>query len=136
MAFDKGHALVIGVGSHRHAPRLDARQTAADAHALASVLRDEQYCGYPDDQVELLQDQSANAAGILAALDRLAGRVKESDTVVIFYSGHGEYGADGNYYLVSHDAQLKDRKVVTGTGVSQVDLLKRTTELIESTTLL
>jgi hypothetical protein len=45
----------------------------------------------------------------------------------LFYSGHGHYGADGSYYLTTHDTQLQGvpghRTVVAETAVSQQELL-------------
>lgn len=125
MSFSHGHALLIGVGSHKYVPKLDVPVTVADASAVAAVLRDAQYCGYPQDQVVELHDDTATREGILAALDQLARRAQPKDTVLIFYSGHGDYCVDGEYYLVSHDAQVKNAKVVGGSGVSQAVLLDR-----------
>lgn len=64
----------------------------------------------------LLTDAAATRDGILAALDTLAVRVGEDDTVFVFYAGHGEYGDDG-YYLTTHDTQLVGRKVTVGSGI-------------------
>ncbi|HEX7773335.1 MAG TPA: caspase family protein, partial [Pyrinomonadaceae bacterium] len=42
----------------------------------------------------------------------------------IFYSGHGEYGADGDYYLTTHDTTLDSKyKVEKGAGISDTDLI-------------
>jgi hypothetical protein len=78
MAFTHGHALIIGVGSYQHEPRLNVPLTAADAQAVATVMRDEKHCGYPATQVTLLTNAEATRAGILAALitDRPAQRRK------------------------------------------------------------
>lgn len=126
MAFDQGHALLIGVGTHQAAPKVvNVPLTVADAEAVADILRDPRYCGYPPDQVEVLHDQTATREGILNALDHLAKRAQPDSTVVIFYSGHGAYGSDGNYYLVSHDAQIVSARVAKDTGVSQAALLEK-----------
>ena len=57
----------------------------------------------------------------VADAQAVAGILRE----LFYYSGHGEYGEDGNYYLVSHDARLSNRKVVAGSGVSQGELLEK-----------
>jgi hypothetical protein len=44
--------------------------------------------------------------------------------VVVFYCGHGEFGADGEYYLVSHDVKLAGNRVEPGSGVSQAELVR------------
>jgi hypothetical protein len=91
---------------------------------VAAVLRDPQSCGYPPEQVTLLSHAAASRAGVLAALDALAARAGEGDTVFVFYAGHGEYGDDG-YYLTTHDTQLAGRKVVVGTGIREADLIAK-----------
>ncbi len=123
MPFKGGHALLIGVGSHTYAPQLNVPISVDDAQAIADVLTNEGYCGYPSNQVEVLHDASATKEGILGALTELSKRVKPEDTVTIFYCGHGDYGTDGEYYLVSHDARIEGSKVKAGTGVSQAALV-------------
>jgi hypothetical protein len=125
MLFDQGHALVIGVGTYAKAPRLNVPITAKDAAAVAELLRDPRRCAYPPEQVTLLHDEAATRERILAELDRLGGATTEESTVVVFYSGHGEYGEDGTYYLTTHDTELASRKVVADTGVREQELLDR-----------
>lgn len=123
MSFERGHALLIGVGSHTYAPQLDVPVSVKDANELAAVLTDEAYCGYPPDQVSVLHDSSANRKGILNGIAELAGKVEPEDTVTIFYCGHGDYGTDGEYYLVGYDARISKNMVQAGTGVSQAELI-------------
>jgi hypothetical protein len=125
MPFDRGHALLIGVGTYQHTPRMNVPITADDARAVAQVLRDPRFCGYPASQVALVHDEQATSAAILAALDQLASRTGLDDTVVLFYCGHGDFGDDGDYYLTSHETRVADGKVVAGTGLSQKILLEK-----------
>jgi hypothetical protein len=126
MAFDRGYALLIGVGTYQNAPHLDVPITAADAEQIAMVLRDPQFCGYPADHVTLLRDTQATRAGILHELDSLATCATKDDTVVLFYSGHGHYGEDATYYLTTTDMQLTDKgKVADGSAIRQDELLAR-----------
>jgi hypothetical protein len=124
MIFPTAHALLIGIGSYAHAPQLNVPITVADASAVAAVLRDPQYCGYPPERVMLLSDAAASREGVLAALDGLAARAGEDDTVFVFYAGHGEYGDDG-YYLTTHDTRLAGRKVAVGTGLREAELIAK-----------
>ena len=55
--------------------------------------------------------------------------MKPTDTVLLFYVGHGAYGTDGHYQLVSYDSQITGSKVVVGTSVSELDLLERLRKL-------
>ncbi len=127
MQFTKGHAVVIGVGTYQHMPERDVPLTADDASEVAAVLQDQRYCGYPQQQVHLLTKDQATRENILEALDSLATMSAE-DTVVVFFSGHGEYGTDG-YYLTTHDTKMVNGKVVEGTGVRETELLERLRQL-------
>lgn len=125
MAFTQAHALIIGVGSHLYASFADVPITVEDAKAVAEVLQDSKACGYPASQVILLENDKASKNGILSTLREFAGLVKAEDTVFLFYCGHGSLGSDGNYYLVSHDARIKDGRVVPNTGVRESELLEQ-----------
>jgi uncharacterized caspase-like protein len=125
MSFSQGRALIIGVGSYRNEPRLNVPITAADAEAVAAVLRDPAFCGYPADQVKVLRDDGAGRDGILTALDALAADAGEADTVLLFFCGHGDFGDDGDYYLTTHDTRLQGNKVVSGSGLRQGELIEK-----------
>jgi esterase/lipase superfamily enzyme len=125
MPFPQGHALLIGVGTYRDEPQLNVPITAADAQALADVLRDPSLCGYPAEQVQVLRDAAAEREGILSALDALALHTDDDDTVLLFFCGHGDYGNDGDYYLTTHDTRTQGGKVVGGTGIRQSELIDK-----------
>jgi hypothetical protein len=125
MLFSGGHALVIGVGSYTHDAGKNVPITVADAQEVASVLRDPQFCGYPEHQVNKLHDAAATREGILATLDALAANTTTDDTVFLFYSGHGNAGDDGHYYLTTNDTRWTSSKVISGTGIRDGELLER-----------
>ncbi|NCC34029.1 MAG: caspase family protein, partial [Chloroflexia bacterium] len=122
MTFSQAYALLIGIGSYTYHPQMNVPVTARDANALAAVLRDPRFCGYPETQVSLLSDAAATRAEILAALERL-GSLPEESTVLLFYTGHGEYATDGTYVLTTHDTRMQNGRVVDGTGISEQELL-------------
>jgi hypothetical protein len=124
MSFTNGFALVIGIGTYANTPKLNVPITAQDAKEIADVLKDQSKCGYPAQQVTLLNDADATRDRILQEFDAIAQKVIGNDTFFLFYSGHGEYGTDG-YYLTTHDTQLENKKVVTGTGISEKELLEK-----------
>jgi hypothetical protein len=123
MSFANGHALLIGVGSYAHHPAMDVAITADDARAVAGVLADTTYCGYPQSQVTPLTGGAATRDGVLDALKAFAGKLGADDTLLLFYAGHGAYGDDGSYYLTTHDTQMQNRRVVSGTGVREAELI-------------
>jgi hypothetical protein len=129
MIFDVGHALVIGVGSHKFHPQFNVPITARDAKAIRDLLGDPKTCAYPPQQTEFLHEDSATTADIIAALEDLKDRVTEDDTVFIYFSGHGAFGTDENYYLATHDVRFvntggKELSIEAGTGLSQVKLVE------------
>lgn len=123
MAFTQGQALIIGVGTHKYESRYDVPITVLDAQAVVDTLKDNRVCGYPAGQVNFLHNETATRAGILAALDEAAQRVRPDETLFFFYCGHGAMGTDGSYYLVSHDAKLAGGRVAKDTGVSEKELI-------------
>lgn len=124
MAFANGHALLIGVGTYTHAAHLDVPVTVGDVEEIAGHLQDPSLCGYDPARVTTLLRENATRANILAALDGLA-MTKAGDTVLIFYSGHGELGTDGKFHLTAHDTAFSSTRVETGTGVEERLLLDK-----------
>ena len=124
MPFSTGHALLIGISGYAYAPRLGMPIFAADVSAVSAVLRDSRVCGYPPEQVTLLVDAAATRDGILAALDTLAARAGEGDTVFIYYAGHGGFGENG-YYLMAHDSQVAAGQLLGGTALGEADLIAK-----------
>ena len=101
------HAMVVGINEYGGDGLPPLAYAARDAQALASAL---QAGGF--DSVTLLENRNATRDRIVAALRALGQRVKEEDSVVLFFSGHGSIGPgpDGkpHYFLVPQDGRLAD----------------------------
>jgi hypothetical protein len=100
--FQKGHALIVGVGA-------DLLCTISDAEGLAKILKDEARCAYPSEQVHLLTSKKANRESVLTALDDLAKSTDDESTVIIYFSGHGHQVITTNgesYYLMTHGSDV------------------------------
>jgi hypothetical protein len=81
-------ALIIGIDKYPNlSDQAQLEGCVRDAREVADLL--EKRFGFPASQMTLLLDEQATRDGILAAIDALAGQVKENDAVVIHYSGHG-----------------------------------------------
>ncbi|MFG6100964.1 caspase family protein [Leptothoe sp. EHU-05/26/07-4] len=124
MAFDTGYALVIGVGSYQHEPQLNVPLTVEDAQAIVKILHNLNHCAYPEQQIQFLHDETATRQNIEDALDNLAKTLHDTDTLSVFYSGHGDYGDDG-YYLTTHDTRLDGNQVAVGSGLHERALLEK-----------
>ncbi|NJN19060.1 MAG: caspase family protein [Oscillochloris sp.] len=123
--FTPGYALLIGVSSSANEPRLNVPVAAAGIRAVAHVLADPAFGAYPANQVTALSDADATRAGILDALDALALSTGADSTVFLYFCGHANYGDDGDYSLITHDTHFQKRKVVSGSGVRQGELIAK-----------
>ncbi|MFD8974342.1 caspase family protein [Streptomyces sp. NPDC059593] len=88
MTLGTRRALVIGIANYDTISSLP-EAVLNDARDTASVLRAEEYCGFPPNQVKVLLDDQATLEGIRSGLAYLASTSTTEDTVVIFFSGHG-----------------------------------------------
>ena len=86
--FAVGHAVVVGIAKYGNIRRLPEAVTN-DARDVAEILTSAEYCGYLPDNVHLLLDEDATLARIRTALNAVATASGPSDSVVIFFSGHG-----------------------------------------------
>jgi hypothetical protein len=81
-----------------------------------------------------LHDDTATTQRIQDALDELANTAKATDTIFVFFAGHGAFGTDKNYYLATHDVQFADTvdlelRIKAGTGLSQLALVEKFKQL-------
>ena len=89
------YALLIGIGN-------DLPISVLDATALNNILIDEQYAGYPEENIILLTEKQATRAGILKAFEHLISKIDEDSSVMLFYSGHGGVYED-QFFLVPNN---------------------------------
>jgi DNA-binding NarL/FixJ family response regulator len=80
----RGYALLVGIAAYSFIPQL--AKSSIDAQDLKDTL---EICGYPQENIRLLQDQAATKAAINQALNWLSNQARDDDTVIIFFSGHG-----------------------------------------------
>jgi len=89
------HALVIGVDEYEHWQALDC--AVSSACEVANVLQ--RHYGFQD--VILLTNGDASRSAILAALHQLQGQATDRDSVLIYYSGHGNKDRSTGYWIPS-----------------------------------
>lgn len=87
-----GRALLIGINDYPHVRRL--RGAVNDIETMRQVLLTRY--GFSPDHIQVLRDQQATRAAILAALERLAQEAGPDDRVVIHFAGHGSQVQDQN----------------------------------------
>jgi hypothetical protein len=103
----KQHALVIGIDEYTGQGQGGYTKLSAaerDAKALGQLL------ARGAGGVTVLENRAATRAKVIEALQGLRGRVRDEDSVVLFFAGHGSVGPgdDGrlHYYLVPHDGEV------------------------------
>lgn len=117
--FTQGHAVLVGVGA-------DLPVTVQDATVIAGLLRDPARCAFPNEQVHLLTEATANRALVLSSLDLLAQSIGPDSTVIVYFSGHSyrvqSPGQPETFYLLSHGYDVDD---LPNTAVSGAELTGR-----------
>lgn len=107
-SFPQAHALLIAIADYDGARRLP-QAVINDAQDVATLLRSPAACGYDSSKVRVLLNAEATKTTILAELDRLANEVGPSDTLCIYFSGHGWRRSDSeDSYLLPVDAWRAD----------------------------
>lgn len=125
--FESGRALLIGIGSGYPGNLALPDVVSADAKAMESVLTDPSLCGYVSENVQTLLDERATRSNIVNGLEQLVRSAKPTDTVIVFFSGHGAQrgGPGGDTYLCPVDFDSSDPQR-TGLESSEFsDLIKR-----------
>lgn len=84
-------AVVIGIAAYEHMQRL--RFTDDDAYRFYAFLKSPEGGALPDDQIQLLIDESATRNKIVSAMREIFGKADENDLVMLYFSGHGVPGA-------------------------------------------
>ena len=101
-------AVVVGISKYERLPGGQQLQFAdRDASAFADALKK---AGTGGGDVRLLTGSAANLAAIKSAVGNwLAKSASESDTVILFFSGHGIFEREfAESYLLGYDSDPKD----------------------------
>lgn len=97
------HILAIGIKDYSN-PAFNLRYAVADAESLAAEIQNQQkeLKNFADVKVTSLFDAQATKQNILNALDDLRRQVRPTDTVLVFFSGHG-LANEPRFYLIPYD---------------------------------
>ena len=119
-AIRPAQALIVGASRYQHLAQL---RPTLDVPGVRDVLASPDYCGYPPEHVQVLEEEDATRANILAALDALCERAQAAGSRTFFYfSGHGGTGANGLSYLLPVDARKGQYAI---TAISAHELSRR-----------
>src|SRR5262245_50091262 len=91
MAMRPGAALLIGVGSSRHADRVaPLRYAARDAAALAGLLADPGQGGFPAERVLLCTNEDAGRDELVSRISKwLPEAARGAEVAILYFAGHG-----------------------------------------------
>lgn len=113
-------ALVIAIGSYEPSTGWKSISSINDLNYIKPALLAQ---GFVEDDIEILKNEQATRAGIVAAIDRLIARAKPGDIVVFHFSGHGQQIFDDarkdepdgyDEALVPYDASMRYSSSYTG----------------------
>ncbi|HZS46280.1 MAG TPA: caspase family protein [Blastocatellia bacterium] len=104
-------AVVIGISQYKFLPaEQQLKYASADAESFAAFLRTPEGGEFDDEHMKVLLDDNATGRGIRSALGTwLPSKVQESDTVIIYFAGHGIVeDVQGGAYLAPADTEPQD----------------------------
>jgi tetratricopeptide (TPR) repeat protein len=115
--FSNGRAVIVGISAYQNMRPLE--KTIIDAQDLNDLLI---RSGYSSSNISLLLDNKATKKNINKAMDDLARNAQPTDTVLFFFSGHGERHVGGfelGEYICPVEA---DRDDLNKTAISNEEL--------------
>jgi hypothetical protein len=98
---------VLAVGVSKYPGPLRLQCAAADARALADLLRAKAAPLFEGVEVRVLLDEEATRRHFIENLGWLRQSVRDRDVGLVFFSGHGAY-RDETFYMLPVDAEVAD----------------------------
>ena len=99
------YMLSIGVSRYEN-PEYNLGVADKDALAMSKLFKAQKGKIYKDVVTKTLTNENATSDNVLDALDWIDREVTSKDVAMIFVAGHGVNDDKGNYYFLSHDANL------------------------------
>jgi WD40 repeat protein len=97
------YVLAVGIDAYKDR-NLELKCAVNDAAGLVATFQKKSEAIF-DVRTDLLTDPRATKKGILAGFARLK-EMRDTDTAVIFFAGHGERDARGQFYLLPQDVKV------------------------------
>lgn len=105
-------ALVVGVNQYQSYPETpplpSLTYAQSDAGKMTKALQDPRF--WRLERLRLLVGEAASKTALEAELRDLARRVGERDTLLFYYSGHGQPNSLGQASVMPYDAKLTDEE--------------------------
>jgi hypothetical protein len=130
----KPNIYILAVGVNDYGPQIvGLRYAVPDAKSVAAAIKSEQPNSYGATTVYELYDKAASTTAVIKALGDIGQHATANDTVLIYFSGHGEV-LDGRYYFITNSTQTVDQ--VTTTALSEAALLNALAGIKSNNTML
>jgi tetratricopeptide (TPR) repeat protein len=102
------YAIVIGIGNYKDRKIPPLHYTVADAQEMYNILIDEKYGFLLKENVKKLINEEASTQNIKKIFGTwLKKKVRENDSVIIYFAGHGASEA-GSTYWVTYDSDIEN----------------------------
>jgi hypothetical protein len=126
------HTLTVGINDYGpKASHLRLRYADADARDVASALTGDAGSPFAKGSQQVLSDEYASKSDMLRGFETLRGAMASGggqDVAVLLFSGHGAM-VDGEYYLLPHGVDARDRVGVKSTALSLTELKEEVRKL-------
>jgi WD40 repeat protein len=99
------YLLSIGVSKYKDS-QYNLKFAHKDSNAIAKLFDNQKGKIYKDVKIKNLTNQNATSDNILDGLDWIDKEVTSKDVAIIFIAGHGINDEKGEYYFLSHEANL------------------------------
>lgn len=130
----KPNVYILAVGVNDYGPRITGLQYAVpDAKAVAAAIKNQRPNVYGKTEVYELYDKDASTTAVIKALGDIGRHATADDTVLIYFSGHGEI-LDGRYYFITNSTTNVNE--VTTTALSEAALLNALAGIKSNNTML
>lgn len=101
----ESHAVLIGVSTYRDTSFPEVPAALNSVRGMFDMLTDPELCGWPEDRVTIIENPE-NAAALAQQLRRIAEQT--SDTLLVYFVGHGVISDLGDVCLAVHGTDLRD----------------------------
>jgi WD40 repeat protein len=124
---EEPHLYILSIGIDQYRDRtVNLKYAVKDAEDIKETLRKQVETLYPPQNIhnETLTDQNATKANIIKKIDELSGRIKPTDSFILFVAGHGVL-LQNQYYMLTHeyDGKLAEQSMINSNEI--VELSKK-----------
>jgi formylglycine-generating enzyme len=114
----KTHLLAIGINDYLHCPKLE--NAVKDVEDFIQLMT--KSYGFDPQNIQFLRDKEATHKKILTAFKSLVTTVKPEDSVIIYFSGHGEMDEilDEGYWIPVEAKPAHENQYIANSTIQKV----------------